>query len=260
MKEETIKRWAEMKEIEEGSGAVDDISVAAMDSLGIPYYTLRLGEECDEFYIRKARKNANGAMVADRRIHLNQISNRLLNILYHITEENERHRYLERLRTVGIIQECEEFPKRYSRDERRFMVAVDVMGQLREMPETLVNALRAGVDFSGGLCYQQRLKAFYAPFRVRAVLYFAAPAAERDEFWLDDEERKRAESLGIKCSLDTEARQMLVDRLDDRLQIADLDDDLFDEILVGAIETVDELRNFLAVDTDKSIYSDSSDS
>lgn len=185
-------RWSKMEEVAVGAGGVTELSVKALQMLGVDYYKLGLTEKCKRFYMKAYRDEAQ--QLHEDRVHLNKIPQTLLQVLSHITPVKELHGHVRELFNIGAIASLDDFKRKYPIEQRKMMVSVDGKGALAAMPKQLVKALKAGVDFpSEPRCIQ----AYYGPFRVRALLYFSVEESERDEYLLSEKERKVAVEGGM---------------------------------------------------------------
>jgi hypothetical protein len=224
------KRWDGLVEILRGTGRQNEISVEAMMSLGIPYYKLNLHEKQREFYY--TGENGDGS-----RVHLNSIPNRLLQVLCHTTPTKDRHIIFSLLIDKGIIGGGA-YPE-YPIGDRIAMVAVDANGDLREMPEGLEQAIRN----NDNLRSQKSIEAFYAPSQLRKILYHTAPAEERSYYLLSEEERKSSLDIDYP-ETDWKLRFRLMERFDDKRQLREINDQLFQAILSGEVADEHDLVNF----------------
>lgn len=247
------KRWEKMVEFARGTADKRAISVEALLSLGVPYYELGLQDKVLGYY-RTLKKKYNQWAEEDEynqwtiededdllsRVHLNLIPERLLKVLYHTTPSRERHYFLPHLYSIGII-ETGRYPK-YTRMHRSAMCQIDRNGDLREMPENLDEAFRN----SDNLPSQKSIQAFYAPQRLRMLLYYSTPQNERSKYLLTDQEKEIGREIGYP-ETDSRLRFRLMERRDEHGQILELSDQLEQAILSEEVADEDDLMTFDSV-------------
>lgn len=229
------KRWERMVEVLVGTGGQDELSCAAASSLGIPLFTTGANRNAEKFYHTEF----------GQRVHLNAVPPRLLHVLYNTTPANELHIIFSVLKDKGIVLSDEKFPK-LERYMRSALCAFDSSRNLLEMPENLEKFVLSfdSNTYHGGGMFQKYLAAFYAPVRVRTILYYTSPPAERTEFLLNEEEHAAAKQYHFQPT-DNMFRFRLMQRFSAYPEVKEVDQQLFDAILVG--EIVDE-ESLLAYD------------
>lgn len=238
--EENRKHWEKMREIAEGEDDTNRISRAAMESIGVPYKKLLLHRKVEEFYIldeedwdgRKTRK----------RVHLNSIPERLLRVLFRTTPIMDKHHFLYLMEQWRIIGGDRDYPI-YDQGDRAAMCQIDVDGNLMEMPSTLEKALKQDKEYFDKVLSQKAIKAFYAPPRLRQILYHTAPPEERCYYLLNEEERKAALEIDYP-ETNWMLRFRLIERLDENGQIRELSDELERAIIDEEIVDEYDLANF----------------
>lgn len=223
-----------MKEIAEGEDDTNRISRAAMESLGVPYKDLRLYEKVEEFYILVVEDDEGRTI--RKRVHLNSIPERLLRALYRTTPFEEAHEFLLFMERWGFIDGDKDFPI-YHGGDRAAMCQTDADGNLREMPAALEAALKLDKEYFRRVLSQKAIKAFYAPPRLRKILYHTAPVEERCDYLLNEEERNTARYIDYPVT-ESMLRFRLMERFDENGQLRELSDEL--ELAIIDEEVVNE--------------------
>lgn len=228
-----------LKLLESGTGDPHKITVAAMESIGIDYRRMRLRKNVKEYFLLAGNVGDPDAFIA----YQNTIPFKLLAVLSLITPVEERHQWIDTLIFKGDFKELGEFPQEYDKKTRSHVAALDEDDALLEIPDNLISALRSGADFDGDIGCKWQLQSYYAPLRVRAILYYMAPDGERDEFLLNATERKEFEGISIDESLDSTVRSKLVEMIMRDRRISDLDDRQFDAFVNAEFEDVEDLED-----------------
>jgi hypothetical protein len=228
-----------LKLLESGTGDPHKITVAAMQSIGIDYWQMRLRNNLKEYFLLGGNAGDPDAVTA----YQNAIPFRLLAVLSLITPEKERHQWIETLISKGDFKEFGEFPREYDKNTRSHVAALDEGGALLEIPDNLVSALRSGADFDGDIGCEWQLQAYYAPLKVRAILHYMAPDKERDEYLLNEEERKGFVDISFDEPLDSKVRLRLVEMVMRDRRISDLDDRQFGAFVNAEFEDVEDLED-----------------
>jgi hypothetical protein len=206
----------------------------------VPYKKLRLHEKVEEFYIldeedwdgRKTRK----------RVHLNSIPERLLRVLFRTTPITDKHHFLYLMEQWRIIGGDRDYPI-YDQGNRAAMCQIDVDGNLMEMPSALEKALKQDKEYFDKVLSQKAIKAFYAPSRLRQILYHTAPPEERCYYLLNEEERKTALEIDYP-ETNWQLRFSLMERFDENGQIRELSDRLERAIIDGEVVDEQDLSDF----------------
>ncbi|MCB2215691.1 MAG: hypothetical protein KQH59_06465 [Desulfobulbaceae bacterium] len=227
--------WKKMKRYRFGQSDDTCICRTAMESLGIPYSELRLHEQVAGFY-----EIAETSEV--KRVHLHPMPKRLLTVLCSSTPSREKHWYLYLLHQFAEIKIDHDFPK-YNGAARAAMCVTDAEGRLREMPENLEKALKYDQAHFDQVFVQKAIYAFYAPERLRKILYHTAPPDQRCYYLLDEKERKSCLTIDYP---ETEfmLRFRLLERLDEKGQIRELCCELERAIIEGEVLDGQALDDF----------------
>lgn len=233
--------WKNIKKIGAGTNTDGGISREAMESLGVPYQDLRLHLKV-KWYYPLSDTDKQGRAIR-KRVHLNPIPKGLLRVLYRSTPEHEHHWFLWLLNSFGSIEGDSAHPK-YHRGIRAAMCMTDVQGNLREIPENLEKALNYDEKFFDQAMYVQKaIKAFYAPPRLRKIIYHTAPPEERCYYLVNEEERISGLNIDYP-ETDSSLRFRLMERRDEDGQLRELSDALERAIIDGEIIDEDSLADF----------------
>lgn len=237
------KHWKEMVEIVRGTGDTFAFGVSAMDCLGVPYSHLGLKKKQEKYYWTEPDDDGNS-----RRVHPVAMPQRLFHVLYHTTPVRERLQGDAGMFLNFFVNELKKIPAtddglpELSWQDRGAISAVDRDGNLRDIPETLEQAIREE-ELHGRVWSEYIIKSFYAPKLLRTVLYFTAPEHERSESLLSEEEQVGAVDIVFQ-ETNRNLREKLLKRRDEKRQIIELSDQLFSAIISGEVADADDLVEF----------------
>lgn len=238
-KREKINFLDRLNLLEDGSGDPHKITVAAMKSIGIDYEKLKLRFNVKDYFLLGGDAGDPYAVAA----YQNPVPFGLLAVLSLVTPVTERHKWIDILISKGDFKEFGEFPREYDRNTRSCIAALDIQGALQEIPDNLISALKSGAGFDGDIGCEWQLQAYYASLKVRAILYYMAPDGERDEFLLNEDERKEFVDISFDSSLDSIVRLRLVQLVMRDRRITELDDRQFIAFANSEFEDVEDLED-----------------
>lgn len=237
------EKWDRMSQVAVKDFETVRVSTEGMIALGIPYYDFKLQDLVKEYFMggEIVEETKGGEYITERvRVHLNQIPYGLLCALHHISPWRDKYSFLQWLdEEKKLLGNSSDYPFLYTQRERGALVRVGGGGRLLELPENLDSALRSGMQYN----FQKDFDAFYAPLRVREILYYTTPDEKRNYFLLDDCECQRLAGLTFPVTEDM-FRFRLLERIDEVKQVKDIDDQLFDAILCGEVNTEEELLEY----------------
>ncbi len=238
-KREKINFLDRLNLLEDGTGDPHKITVAAMKSIGIEYGKMRLRFNVEDYFLLGGEAGDPDAVAA----YQNPVPFGLLAVLSLITPAKERHKWIDTLISRGDFKEVGEFSKEYDKSTRSRIAALDGLGALQEIPGNLVSALKSGADFDGDIGCEWQLQAYYASLKVRAVLFYTAADGERDEFLLNEDERKEFVDISFDEVLDSSVRLRLVQLVMRDRRITELDDRQFNAFVNAEFEDVEDLED-----------------
>jgi hypothetical protein len=217
-----------------------------MESIGVPYKSLGLQNNVLEYYVIPETDEEGKEVL--KRVHLNPIPERLLRVLFFTTStRNPRdempHQFLFFLEELEFLKgDRSDYPD-YVESDRAAMCQIDANGDLREIPEDLEKALMYDEKYFQQAFSQKSIAAFYAPPRLRKILYHTAPPEERCYYLVGEEERKAALVIDYPQT-NRMLRFRLLERFDENNQLLEISKELEQAILTGEVVDVDDLFEF----------------